>query len=162
MADNDTTMHSTVSAVQNSDYDVLIRGVSVNTDCKVCVKSIDPPKVKEFLKNAPEITGSEGPADIFVNIQGGHNFSTTHDCERCEYKDSLHDVVDNDGKEYQECDAPENHNCFTEYQTCIVISIQGDLRDRMKDQTQKEFDNFMKYLTTKFYVRDYSLNIGGE
>ena len=119
-------------------------------------------KVKEFLKNAPEITGSEGPADIFVNIQGGHNFSTTHDCERCEYKDSLHDVVDNDGKEYQECDAPENHNCFTEYQTCIVISIQGDLRDRMKDQTQKEFDNFMKYLTTKFYVRDYSLNIGGE
>ena len=32
----------------------------------------------------------------------------------------------------------------------------------MKDQTQKEFDNFMKYLTTKFYVRDYSLNIEGE
>lgn len=59
MADNDTTtMHSTVSAVQNSDYDVLIRGVSVNTDSKVCVKSIDPPKVKEFLKwlsnNCPE------------------------------------------------------------------------------------------------------------
>ena len=38
MADNDTTtMHSTVSAVQNSDYDVLIRGISVNTDSKGAV-----------------------------------------------------------------------------------------------------------------------------
>lgn len=118
-------------------------------------------RIKQFLKDAPKITGSEGPADIFINIRSGYNFYTNWDCEHCRYKDSLHDVIKN-GKEYQECDAPENHDCSAEYQTCVVISIQGDLRDRIKDQTQKEFDNFMKYLTTKFYVRDYSLNIEGE
>lgn len=118
-------------------------------------------KVEVILAQAPKITGSEGNADVFVNIQSGHNFSTSYDCEHCKYSGSLHDIIEN-GKEYQECDAPENHDCSAEYQTCVVISIQGDLRDRMKDQTQKEFNNFMKYLTTKFYVRDYSLNIEGE
>ena len=118
-------------------------------------------KIKQFLKDAPKITGSEGSADVFVNIQSGYNFSTSHDCEHCKYRDSLHDIIKN-GEEYQECDAPENHDCSAQFQTCVVISIQGDLRDRIKDQTQKEFNEFMKYLTTKFYVRDYSLNIEGE
>lgn len=118
-------------------------------------------RIKEFLKDAPKITGSEGPADIFVNIQSGYNFSMSHDCEHCKYKDSLRDIIVNE-KEYQECDAPEGHDCSARYQTCVVISIQGDLRDRTKDQTQKEFNDFMKYLTMQFYIRDYSLNIEGE
>ena len=118
-------------------------------------------RIKEFLKDAPKITGSEGPADIFVNIQSGYNFSMSHDCKHCKYKDSLRDIIV-DEKEYQECDAPEGHDCSARYQTCVVISIQGDLRDRTKDQTQKEFNDFMKYLTMQFYIRDYSLNIEGE
>ena len=67
-----------------------------------------------------------------------------------------------DGKEIEECDAPEDYDCSADYQTCVVISIQGDLRDRTKEETQKEFNEFMKYITTKCYIRDYSVNIEGD
>lgn len=117
--------------------------------------------VYKYLKKAPKITGSEADADVFVNLQSGHNFYTSHDCTDCEFAPTLHDVVI-DGQEYSECDAPDDHDCSAEYQTCVVISIQGDLRDRMKDQTQKEFDAFLKYLEKKYMIRDYSLNIEGD
>lgn len=45
------------------------------------------------------------------------------------------------------------------FQTRVVISIQGDLRDRMYDQTKEEFDEFLKYIKDKYYIRDYSVNI---
>lgn len=48
------------------------------------------------------------------------------------------------------------------FQTRVVISIQGDLRDRMQEQTQKEFDEFLKYVEDKYYIRDYSVNIEGD
>lgn len=115
------------------------------------------------LEKAPKITGSEGPADIFVNIQSGYNVSAwTFDCSHCEYKDSLHEVVE-DGKTYQECNGPNDHDCFVRYQTCIVISIQGDLRDRTRDQTKKEFNKFIEYITKKckWLIRDYNVNIEG-
>lgn len=118
-------------------------------------------RVKEFLKNAPEITGSEGPADVFVNIQSGYDWYMSRDCERCKYRDSLRDIIEN-GEEYQECDSPKGYDCSAEYQTRVIISIQGDLRDRMKDQTEREFNDFIKYITTEYYVRDYSVNIEGE
>ena len=34
-------------------------------------------QVKEYLDKAPKITGSEGPADVFVNIQSGYSFYTS-------------------------------------------------------------------------------------
>lgn len=118
-------------------------------------------QIKEFLKSAPKITGSERDVDIFVNIQSGYNFSTSHDCEHCEYRSTLRDVIE-DGKEYQECDAPDGHDCSAKYQTCVVISIQGDLRDRTVTQTKEEFDAFLKYIESDYYVRDYSVNIEGD
>ena len=118
-------------------------------------------QIKEFLKSAPKITGSERDVDIFVNIQSGYNFSTSHDCEHCEYRNTLRDVIE-DGKEYQECDAPDGHDCSAKYQTCVVISIQGDLRDRTVTQTREEFDAFLKYIESDYYVRDYSVNIEGD
>ena len=118
-------------------------------------------QVQEFLKNAPEITGSEGNADIFVNIPSGYNWFMSLDCEHCEYETDLKNIII-DGKEVQECYAPEDYDCSGKYQSCIVISIQGDLRDRTKETTQKEFDEFREYIKTKYCIRDYSLNIESE
>ena len=119
-------------------------------------------RVKEFLKSAPEITGSEGPADIFVNIQGGYNFYTSHDCDRCKYKDSIIELKDENGDDYMMCSAPDKHDCSAEYQTRVVISVQGDLRDRVKEETEKEFEEFKKYVEKLGYIRDYAVNIEGE
>lgn len=118
-------------------------------------------QIKKYLKKAPKITGSEGPADVFVNIPSGYDFYTSHDCVHCKYKDTLVDVLI-DGKEYTECDAPDGYDCSGKYQTRIVISVQGDLRDREKEQTEQEFQEFKKYIDKLGYVRDYSVNIEGE
>ena len=117
--------------------------------------------VEDYLKNAPKITGSEKDADFYVNVQNGHNMWIGQDCEHCRYRETLRQVTIN-GKEIEECDAPEDYDCSADYQTCVVISIQGDLRDRTKEETQKEFNEFMKYITTKCYIRDYSVNVEGD
>lgn len=103
-------------------------------------KEVDDIKayVEEALKNAPEITGSEGSASVFVNPESGHNISTSCDCGRCEYFET--------GTEH-ECDPPKEYCCpYGEYQTRAVITIQGDLRDRMRSQTKKEWNKFHRYV----------------
>lgn len=118
-------------------------------------------RIQRFLKYAPKITGSEGPADVFVNVQSGHNFFISHDCEHCRYKDSLRDVVEN-GEKFKKCDAPVGYECSNEYQTCVVISMQGDLRDKDGESTKQEFIEFKKYIEKEFSIRDYSINIEDE
>ena len=119
-------------------------------------------QVKEYLDKAPKMTGSEGPADVFVNIQGGYSFYTSHDCDRCKYKDSIIELKDENGDDYMMCSAPDKHDCSAEYQTRVVISVQGDLRDRVKEETEKEFEEFKKYVEKLGYIRDYAVNIEGE
>lgn len=118
-------------------------------------------RLKKYIENAPKITGSERDADIFINIKTGHNFWTSKDCDHCKYANTLHDVIE-DGEEYSKCDGPENYKCSAEYQTHAVITVQGDLRDRTKKQTQTEWDAFLKYIETDNFVRDYSVNIEGD
>ena len=119
-------------------------------------------QVKEYLDKAPKITGSEGPADVFVNIQSGYSFYTSYDCDRCKYKDSIIELKDENGDDYMMCSAPDKHDCSAEYQTRVVISVQGDLRDRVKEETEKEFEEFKKYVEKLGYIRDYAVNIEGE
>ena len=93
--------------------------------------------VNELMKYAPKITGSESDADVFINILSGHNVSCWED-----------------GK----------HN---NYQTRIVITIIGDLRDRSHKITEKEWTKFKKFIETKidkkgWEIRNYSCNIIDE
>ena len=122
--------------------------------------------VKDILKKAPKITGSEGDTEVFINIPKGYSISSWGpDCNRCEYGAS-HKFFKKDGTVYEECDAPGNNcihaNEWAHYQSCVVISLQGDLRDRQSAHTQKEFDKFKKYIEKHFWIRDYSVNIEGE
>lgn len=86
----------------------------------------------DYINKAPKITGSEADADVYVNLQNGHNLSS--------WSKGRHQ----------------------EYQTCIVISIQGDLRDKDGETTRDEFVEFLNYIQNKYIIRDYSLNIEDE
>ena len=121
-------------------------------------------EVQKVLRQAPKITGSEGNADVFVNVQSGYNFFVGRDCDNCKYKNTLREITDKkDGESYLVCDAPDYHDCSGEYQTCVTISIQGDLRDRTEEQTKKEFDDFLEYIKNQhYYIRDFALNIQWE
>lgn len=118
-------------------------------------------KVEAILAQAPKITGSERNADIFVNIPSGYNWFISHDCEHCKYKQTLRTITI-DGKKGQECDGPENYDCSNKYQSDVVISIQGDLRDREFKDTKEEFENFLKYLQERFHIRNYTYEIEDE
>lgn len=121
-------------------------------------------EVQKVLRQAPKITGSEGNADVFVNVQSGYNFFVSRDCDNCKYKSTLREITDKkDGESYLVCDAPDYHDCSGKYQTCVTISIQGDLRDRTEEQTKKEFDEFLEYIKNQhYYIRDFAMNIQWE
>lgn len=112
--------------------------------------------VRDLLKDAPAITGSEGPASVFVNQEEGHNIYTTRACEICPWKDS----DDGDGN----CAAPDEFDCPSgEFQSRVIITVCGDLRDRMKAETHKEWKAFQKYVfkTLGFGYRNVACSIKG-
>lgn len=120
--------------------------------------------VEKMLTDAPKITGSEGPADVFVNVLSGYNHWTSCDCQSCEYGNTRRrDEID--GGWY--CDAADDYNCPSgEYQSRVVITVVGDLRDRMKDDTKSEWKEFKKYIEKHidengFGIRNCSYNIKG-
>lgn len=73
----------------------------------------------EYINNAPKITGSESDADVYINLQHGYNVSGW------------------------------NRGRPQEYQTCIVVSIQGDLRDKDGETTKEEVFERIKKLEEK-------------
>lgn len=86
----------------------------------------------EYIDKAPKITGSEADADVYINLQRGYNVSSW------------------------------SRGKTQEYQTCIVISIQGDLRDKDGETTKDEFVEFLNYIEREYIIRDYSINIEDE
>lgn len=115
--------------------------------------------IQKELKSAPKITGSEGCADVFVNVKSGFNFYTSADCTHCPYADT----IEWKGKGMFDCGSPKDYKCKPgEFQTCVVISVQGDLRDRFKEDTESEFEAFLDFIRTRHFIRDYSVNIVGD
>ena len=117
--------------------------------------------VQEILKHAPIIKGSEANADVYVNIPSGYNFYKSIDCNTCKYKDDLIQVRDSKTNELAKiCFHKSNSNCSRKYQTMVIISIQGDLRDTYFKDTQACFDKFKNYVEKNVgYIRDYAVNI---
>lgn len=100
--------------------------------------------VKDSLKNAPRITGSEGDANVFVNAMVGYNESIYGDCDKCRFLLS-------DGN----CSASVSDECVvSNYQTNVAITIVGMLRDKRKNSAEKEFKAFLKYILDEcdFYI----------
>ena len=98
---------------------------------KTCEQEKDIKKyVESKLKSAPKITGSEKNADIFVNALSGYNLSTWDD----------------------------DDNKIT-YQTCVAITIIGDLRDTFIEQTISETRAFLNFVDEEFDISYSSISI---
>ena len=118
-------------------------------------------EIEKKIKDAPAITGSEEDACIFVNIMPGYNASVSHDCNRCKYfKEEI-----NEG--YYYCEKPDDsdYKCKPgKYQSCAMLTIAGNLRNRDKEKTLKEFNEVLNFLekNCKFSIRNYSININQD
>lgn len=121
--------------------------------------------VEELLKKAPAITGSEKNADVFVNVKTGYNVWLSHDCAHCEYKES---VMEHPQKTHVKvsCSAPREYPCPKgEYQSQVVITVSGSLKDRVKEETEKEWLLFLDYIKNRikgnegFWIDNVAVNI---
>lgn len=137
---------------------------AIDVDTCICKDNdIVVNEVYEFLKDAPEIIGSEGNANVFVNVLPGYNCYTSADCNKCGYGPS---IVHSTKGGFQ-CDRPDGYRCPEgKYQSRVVITVIGDLRDRMLEETQKEWDAFKAYVDDEinengYVVRNCSCNILG-
>lgn len=133
-------------------------------DVDTCMESDDIENdVRELLKTAPKITGSEGPANVFVNVLPGYNMSTNADCRRCRFGNTICHLKEGGFT----CEASEDYECPSgEYQTRVVITVIGDLRDRYRKETKAEWLNFKKFIDKTisgqgFIIRNYSWKIIG-
>lgn len=110
--------------------------IDTNIQSKV-IKEI----VAHRLSEAPKITGSEGNAEMFINQPSGYNCSSDLDCDNCVFN------INN------KCISEGTKNCkFQEFQTVVILTISGHLRDRYKDQTEKEWKAFLEYTKEAFDV----------
>lgn len=104
-------------------------------DYDTCMKSKTlVSDITNKLKDAPKITGSEEDAEIFVNQLSGCNVSWMVNGE------------------------------WEEYQTRVVITILGDLRDKSGWKTKKEWKEFVSYIENNIegYIRNITCNIDDE
>lgn len=112
-----------------SQWTHITATLSVDTAIYGVSKSELRRRVRSILNRAPDIAGSEGKADINVFVKSGHNQSA--------------------------CVGGE----WTYSQSCIIISIQGDLRDMDKEEVKKELTDFANYIEEQFWIRDGSYGL---
>ena len=103
-----------------SNWTHVIAAYEVNTwRCSKKIRTI----VRKIMKHAPEISGSEGPADMFINFPSGFSESSVKfvngTCKR------------------------------VDYQTHFVVTISGHLRDRIADTTKNELKRFETFLKSQ-------------
>lgn len=85
---------------------------------------------RHMLANAPKVTGSEGDMQTYVNILSGYS----------------HVEFDNGIKR--------------KWQTGVVISLVGDLRDRTIEKTNQELRTFLNYIKdSKCYMHNLSVSV---
>ena len=83
-----------------------------------------------MLANAPKVTGSEGDMQTYVNILNGYNYVE----------------FENGAKR--------------KWQTGVIISLVGDLRDRTIDQTKQELEIFLDYIKdNQCFMRSLSVSL---
>lgn len=98
---------------------------------------------EKMLKNAPAITGSERNASVFVNICPGYNLDIGMNCDECQYRDTVKHL----GCSTYECDAPDDYDCSSgDFQTEIVITVHGELRDKSRETTLEEWKAFKRFI----------------
>ena len=107
--------------------------------------------LKTVLKHLPVVTGSESDMDVFIQRQSGTNIGSSQD----EYGMTTDNLVDDYGDR-------SRIRGWLEVQTKYILTVQGDLRDRMFDDTFREFMNWLCRLSKRVSVESVLVRIEAE
>lgn len=101
------------------------------------------------LNHLPNVTGSECDMHIEVIEEKGFSSSSSHD----EYGQMTDNLIDRYGQ--------RNRNGWLEVNDNYIIVVYGSFRDRMFDQTYKEFQNWLCRLSKRVQTMNVLVNIKG-
>lgn len=98
-----------------------------------------------ILEHLPVVTGSEKDMTVHVTRREGHNCSSSHD--------EFGRITNNLKR--------SSYFGMYEMQDEYLLTIEADLRDRMFEETKKEFLNWLVRLAKRIWVRDVLVRIWG-
>lgn len=96
-----------------------------------------------ILDHLPLVTGSEKDMTVHVVRKSGHNYASSHD----EFGMKTNNGIDSYGFKSR------RHGSY-EYQDRYMLVLDADLRDRMFEETKKEFLKWLTRLAKRIYVHD--------
>lgn len=100
--------------------------------------------LKTVLSHLPKVTGSEDNMNVYINQEIGYNSSSNCD----EFMN-----ISNLGND-------KYYKCF-ETQDNYLITIQGNFRDRVFEETVKEFNNWINRLAKRVMIEDCLVEVKG-
>jgi hypothetical protein len=125
----------------------------INGNIKVDVPGRTQPEIEYILKSIidhlPIVTGSEHDMDIYLNKVNGINCSSSHD----EYEMRTNNLTDIYGN--------RNRNGSLNTQSEYLITVDASLRDRMFEETFKEFMKWLCRLSKRISVDSILVKIEG-
>lgn len=99
--------------------------------------------LETVLDHLPFVTGSEGNMDVYIIQKNGYNSSSSH-------------------TEFGEWGGYKNWKTLsTEVQDEYILVVDGSLRDRMFDQTYKEFQKWICRLAKRVDISDVLVEVKG-
>ena len=104
--------------------------------------------LESVLDHLPIVTGSEEDMNVYIVQPKGYKSSSSCD----EFGDSTNNLIDSYG------DKSRNHG-WLRVQDEYILVVDGSLRDRMFEETYKEFQNWICRLAKRVSVEDVLVEI---
>lgn len=106
--------------------------------------------LKTVLDHLPVVTGSENDMEVHFVKRAFYNCSSSHD----EFGMRTNNLKDDYG--YR-----SRHHGMLDTQSQYVLVLDGSLRDRMFEQTKREFMKWLCRLSKRLFVNDILVEISG-
>lgn len=102
------------------------------------------------LEHLPQVTGSEKDMNVYVIQKAGYDSSSSCD----EFGEATNNLTDNYGDR-------SRRRGWLRTQSEYILVVEGSLRDRLFDQTYKEFQNWLCRLAKRISVKDVLVEVRG-
>lgn len=95
------------------------------------------------VDHLPRIDGSEGPVEYYLNLKNGYNCSSNAD----------------ENRKFTNLYTSSSYFRSIEHQSCVIITLQGDLRDCTFEETLKRTTTVLNRLSRHLFVRGCSVTV---
>lgn len=106
--------------------------------------------LETVLEHLPRVTGSEGDMDVHIVQRSGYNLSSSHD----EFGMRTNNLID-----IWSGNTRSRRHGHLEVQMEYFLVLEADLRDRMFDETKKEFVKWLVRLAKRVSVDDVLVTV---